>query len=96
MAKKTRNFGDVIRRRLADDPELRAGVESEAFNIDVAALIFSARKIANLTQAQLAKRVGTTQSVIARIEDADYDGHSHEMLTKSAAALYCRLQIDDV
>ncbi len=29
-----------------------------------------------LTQAQLAERVGTTQSVISDLEDAEYEGHS--------------------
>jgi transcriptional regulator with XRE-family HTH domain len=41
----------------------------------------------------LAKRVGTTQSVISRLEDADYEGHSLEMLQRIAKAVNKRLEI---
>ena len=40
-----------------------------------------------VTQQQLAERIGTRQSVIARLEDADYSGHSLTMLAKIAQAL---------
>ena len=42
------------------------------------------REDAGLTQAELAKKVGTTQSVIARLEDAEYAGHSLRMLKRVA------------
>ncbi len=45
------------------------------------------RMHAGLTQQQLAKVVGTTQPVIARLEDAGYRGHSLRMLRRIAAAL---------
>jgi hypothetical protein len=35
--------------------------------------------------------VGTTQSVVSRLEDDDYDGHSLTMLARIAAALGKRL-----
>lgn len=54
---------------------------------DVGQLIYDARVTARLTQRQLAERIGTTQSVIARLEDADYSGHSLTMLTRIAFAL---------
>lgn len=40
-----------------------------------------------MSQAELARKVGTTQSVISRLEDADYDSHSLTMLNRIAAAL---------
>jgi transcriptional regulator with XRE-family HTH domain len=46
-----------------------------------------------LSQRELAKRVGTTASVICRLEDADYRGHSLAMLRRIAAALDRRLEI---
>jgi transcriptional regulator with XRE-family HTH domain len=55
--------------------------------------IYTLREQAGLTQKQLAKRIGTTQSVISRLEDADYRGHSLEMLRRIAAALNCRIEI---
>lgn len=55
--------------------------------------MYDARNKAGLTQKDLAKLVGTTQSVIARLEDADYDGHSLRMLNRIAAALNKRIDI---
>jgi predicted transcriptional regulator len=46
-----------------------------------------------LTQKELADRIGTKQSAIARLEDADYDGHSLSMLQKIAGALNQRVEI---
>jgi transcriptional regulator with XRE-family HTH domain len=61
--------------------------------LDIAELIYDARLAAGLTQAQLAAKVGTTQSVIARLEDANYNGHSLSMLQRIAAALGKRTEI---
>jgi transcriptional regulator with XRE-family HTH domain len=46
-----------------------------------------------LSQRQFAKVVGTTASVICRLEDADYEGHSLSMLQRIAAALDSRVEI---
>ena len=48
---------------------------------------------AGLPQAQLAKLVGTTASVICRLEDSDYEGHSVAMLRRIATALDRRVEI---
>ncbi len=90
MAKKkrtTRDYAEVIRREMERDPALRIAVEREILNGHIATLILDAREEAGLTQQQLAERVGTRQSVIARLEDADYRGHSLTMLAKVAEAL---------
>ena len=47
----------------------------------------------SISPAELARKVGTTQSVISRLEDADYDGHSLEMLRRIASALEKRVEI---
>ena len=90
---KTRNFAQVIRKKLANDPDLAAAVELESFNSEIAAEIYEARTEAGITQKQLADRVGTHQSVIARLEAADYDGHSLAMLKRLATALGKRLRV---
>lgn len=90
----TRDFGAVLERKLAKDPELRSRVEKEILNSRVASLICDAREQAGLTQQQLAERIGTRQSVIARLEDADYSGHSLTMLAKIAHALDRQVQVD--
>lgn len=92
--KKTRNFGDVIRAKLAENPDLAQAVEDEAFNADIAQQVHDLRTEAGLTQKQLADLVGTQQSAISRIEDADYDGHSLAMLRRIAKALNRQLKVD--
>jgi transcriptional regulator with XRE-family HTH domain len=96
MAKKarTRNFGDVLRAKLAANPELAEAVKEQSFNAEIAQQIYDLRKQANLTQKELAKLVDTQQSVISRIEDADYDGHSLMMLKRIAKALQRRLKVE--
>jgi transcriptional regulator with XRE-family HTH domain len=54
---------------------------------EVARKILQLRTQAGLSQRELAKLVGTTASVICRLEDADYEGHSLPLLRRIAAAL---------
>lgn len=56
-------------------------------------MIVAARTAAGLSQAQLARRVGSTQSAISRLEDADYKVHSLSMLQRIATALQRRLEV---
>jgi transcriptional regulator with XRE-family HTH domain len=94
MMRRTTNYADVVRHRLATDPALAARVADAALNARIASQIFGARTDAGLTQSQLAARVGTTQSVIARLEDADYQGHSLRLLKKVARALGQTLRVE--
>ena len=80
-------------RYIGDDPERIAEYEQAEAEIDIARLIYSMRTAARQTQRQLAKKVGTTASVICRLEDADYQGHSLAMLRRIAAALGKRVEI---
>jgi len=89
----TKNLAEVLRRKLADDPDLADAVENERFNASVGAAIFAARNEAGITQAKLAARIGTHQSVIARLESAEYDAHSFKMLKRIAEALGKRVEI---
>lgn len=80
-------------RYVGDDPEKIEAYEVESANADVARKIYELRTQAKLTQAQVAKLVGTSPSVISRLEDADYEGHSLAMLRRIAAALDKRVEI---
>jgi ribosome-binding protein aMBF1 (putative translation factor) len=84
---------EIAIRMLGDTPELRAQIEEEKLNLRVAQMIYDARHKARLTQKQLAELIGTKQQVIARLEDADYEGHSLSMLQRIAAALGRRLDL---
>jgi ribosome-binding protein aMBF1 (putative translation factor) len=61
--------------------------------IDLAMLVREMREAAGFTQTELAKKAGTTQSVIARLEDAEYAGHSLTMLERIAAACGVALKL---
>jgi ribosome-binding protein aMBF1 (putative translation factor) len=76
-----------------DDPALQQMIAQETLHVHIARMIYEARTEAGLTQQQLAHLIGTTQSVISRLEDADYDGHSLTMLLRVAEALNKRLDI---
>src|SRR5262245_12763730 len=90
---KTKNALKILNRITGDDPELRELIEEETINAQVARVLYEARTQAGLTQQELARLVGTKQPVIARLEDADYDGHSLSMLQRIATALHQRLEI---
>jgi ribosome-binding protein aMBF1 (putative translation factor) len=89
----TTNALKILDRITGDDPALRALIEEETLHAHVARMIYEARTQAGLTQQELARLVGTKQPVIARLEDADYDGHSLSMLQRIATALHQRLEI---
>lgn len=78
---------------LKNDPELAAMVDAELKALELGIHISKMRKKAGLTQEQLAKRVGTTGSVISRLEDASYEGHSLKLLHKIAFALDKKIEI---
>ncbi len=97
MTKKTKYITDAVEilhnRYIKGRPDMMVLLEEERANAEVARKIYDLREEAGLTQRQLAKLVGTTASVICRLEDADYNGHSLAMLFRIAAALNKRLEI---
>jgi DNA-binding XRE family transcriptional regulator len=83
----------VYDRYIGKDAQKKAAFEEELANAEVARKIYDLRKKAGLTQKELAKLAGTTPSVISRLEDADYEGHSLAMLRRIASALDKRVEI---
>jgi ribosome-binding protein aMBF1 (putative translation factor) len=94
MDEQNQGAGGILRRRyVGGDAARAASIERERINAEVAQMIYDRRTAAGLTQKQLAERVGTRQSVISRLEDADYGGHSLRMLQRIAEALGQRIQV---
>ena len=96
MGRKTRTDDAVTilhRRYVKDDPRQEELLEQERSHAEIARLVYDLRKEAELSQRELAELVGTTQSVISRLEDSDYDGHSLSMLRRIAAATKQRLTV---
>jgi ribosome-binding protein aMBF1 (putative translation factor) len=91
--RRRRDAVDLLESLIADDAGLRELADEATLNAMVAQLIYQARTQARLTQGKLAKLIGTRQSVISRLEDADYEGHSLSMLRRIAEALGKRLEV---
>jgi ribosome-binding protein aMBF1 (putative translation factor) len=91
--KRTSDALALVEELAGKSQEMADLVEQEQANLDVAREIYELRIKAKLSQAELARKVGTTQSVISRLEDADYDGHSLAMLRRIASALEKRVEI---
>jgi len=91
MAKRVKPVTDAVailhRRFYEGKPARLKNLEKARANEEIARKIHELRSKAGLTQTQLAGLIGTTASVICRLEDADYQGHSLAMLRRIAGAL---------
>ena len=91
MKRKKRTTTNAVkilhRRYIKDNLKRLNSLKRERQNADVASQIYDIRTQAGLSQKEFAKLVGTTQSVISRLEDADYKGHSLDMLRRIAEAM---------
>ena len=81
-----------LHRKWSADPEYREAYERLAPEFALARTLIEARRDAGLTQAQLADRMGTTQSVVARLESGRF-APSTRTLEKVAMATGTRLRI---
>ncbi|OFW21488.1 MAG: hypothetical protein A3H27_16825 [Acidobacteria bacterium RIFCSPLOWO2_02_FULL_59_13] len=90
---KTDRHSQFVKERSHRSATYRKTFARTLHQIDLALLVREMRENAGLTQAELAKRIETTQSVIARLEDAEYRGHSLPMLERIAAACAISLKL---
>ena len=87
MNKKNYKSAKPFFDKLLKDPEVRIKYEKEKVKSQMAMAVKSARKRAGLTQAELAEKVGTSQSVIARLESGnDSRTPSLSLLARIASA----------
>ena len=91
---KTRDGLKILMKDLGRKPGFQKHLEEERVNLQAAHAIREARTKAGLSQAALARRVGTTQSVISRLEDADYMGHTLKLLERIALACEHHVRLD--
>jgi len=92
--KPTMDAVEILHRRYYEGkPKRLVNLEKARANDQVARKIVTLRTQAGLSQRQLARLVGTTASVICRLEDADYEGHSLAMLNRIAVAMNRRVEI---
>ena len=81
-----------LKRRLLTDPEVRAEYDRLGPIFAIVGEMIETRQAAGLTQAEIAKRMGTTQSVVARLETARHMP-TFDLVARYAAALDRRLDI---
>jgi ribosome-binding protein aMBF1 (putative translation factor) len=92
IMKKKDALDQLTDKFVGNHPERQAMLDEEIVNVEAAQLVYDLRKKAGLSQRELAKKVGTTASVICRMEQADYEG-SLPMLRRIAGALNRRLEL---
>ena len=83
----------IEQRFLRNDKALKKMVDQEFQKLQIGQQIYDLRKAAKLTQEELANLIGTTGSVISRLEGAEYDGHSLKMLEKIAIVLGKKIEV---
>lgn len=92
MKEKT-NFDLYLEDHLKDPGFAeKIGKVSQAW--DVAIQLTSLRRKAGLSQKELAKRVGTSQQQISRLESPSYKGHSLNMLRRIAEVLGATVHVE--
>jgi ribosome-binding protein aMBF1 (putative translation factor) len=90
---KRDRHSEIVERRSRKSASYRKTFARTQYQVDLALLVREMREDAGLTQTELARKVGTTQSVIARLEDAEYGGRSLSMLERIAGACGVALKL---
>jgi len=92
--KRTTDALDILYRRFyRGKPARLASLERAFANEEVARALRELRAKSGISQAKLAKLVGTTPSVIRRLEDAEYEGDSLAAARRVAGSLNQRVEI---
>ena len=92
MAKR-KTLMDNIHEELQGNQELNAQFQRELTRLQLADQILKLRERGELSQAQLARKIGTHQSAVARMEQSTYRGYTVATLAKIAAAAGARLEV---
>lgn len=88
---KATDFQNMLRKELKN-PEFKKYYDEYGKQLEIAYQILQLRTKKKISQAQLAKKIGTKQSNIARME-AGQQNFSVDILEKIAGALGCNLSI---
>ncbi len=90
----TKNPGLALLEKTVDERGLRHEVADEIRRILIAHKIATLRKRRGLSQADLAKRSGVSQPMIAQIESGKLNNLTLRTLARTAAALDASLRIE--
>jgi ribosome-binding protein aMBF1 (putative translation factor) len=92
MIKKLRKFDDDLKEKLKDK-EFRRYFDEEGRKLEIGYKIAKLRDQLGLSQAQLAEKIDTSQTVISRLESGNYWQCSLRTLEKIALATGTHLNI---
>lgn len=85
---------DPFFKKAMKNPELKILYEEEIAKMSLAVAVRAARKRAHLTQAALAKKIGTSQSLVARLESGmDERTPTLPLLARIAASCGGKLEL---
>jgi DNA-binding XRE family transcriptional regulator len=87
------NFDLYLEEQLKD-PDFAERFKKAGEAWDVAIKLASLRKSSGMSQKELAKRVGTSQQQISRLESPSYEGHSLSMLRRVVDVLGASIHIE--
>ncbi len=90
---KRDQHAEFVEERAKRSTRYRRAYARHGRRIDLAMLVREMRDAAGLSQTELAERAGTTQSAIARLEDAEYAAHSLQTIEKIAEACGVQLKL---
>ena len=92
MKQKT-NFDLYLEKQLRD-PDFAERFKKAGEAWDVALQLAALRKESGLSQKELARRTGTSQQQISRLESPSYEGHSLSMLRRVTEVLGATLHVE--
>jgi len=91
--KKNTNFDLYLAEQLKN-PDFAEKFRKAGEAWDIAMQLASLRKKSGLSQKEVAKRVGTSQQQISRLESPSYEGHSLSMLRRVAQVLGATIRVE--
>ena len=91
MKRKT-NFDKYLETQLKDQ-DFAERFKKAGNAWEIALQIAALRKEAGISQKELARRLGTSQQQVSRLESPSYEGHSLSMLRRVAEVLGATVQV---
>lgn len=92
MKQKARYFNDYLKNQLRDRT-VQKHFRQARLAVEVAHQMVLLRERLGISQAELARRMGTKQQTISRLESGDYDGFTLKTLIKIADATKTQLVV---
>jgi ribosome-binding protein aMBF1 (putative translation factor) len=92
--KKTSDAVKLMNKWYGGDADWDQMLVEERLKVQVGQTVYDLRTEAGLSQEALAKLAGTSQSIVSRVENADYAGSALEMLYRICLALHRQVKVE--